>query len=275
MRWILLIACSCILSNLMGQYYFNDIIATQTGNQQYQLLRKNNIHKITATSYEGDNSITEGFSLEQNLSLDGRKMTLQSTLSGGQPSFTDRFYDKGRLQKTLTHDGRIENRTDYTYTDKGLLQKIILTTRDTVQKTGLTEWHEWTYNEAAQPLSMLRIKNTTDTTFIDCKLDEKGLVIEEHWQKNNRTVETWYYYYNEKKQLTDIVRYNARLKKLVPDFIYEYDANGSISQMTQLSFSSGGYLTWQYTYTDKGLKKNEIGFDKNKQLAGRIEYTYE
>ncbi len=275
MRWILLIACSCILSNVMGQYYFNDIIATQTGNQQYQLLRKNNIHKIAATSYEGDNSITEGFYLEQNLSLDGRKMTLQSTLSGGQPTLTDRFYDKGRLQKTLTHDGRIENRTDFMYADKGLLQKIVLTTRDTVQKTGLTEWHEWTYNESAQPLSMLRIKNTTDTTVIDCKVDEKGLVIEEHWQKNNRTVETWYYYYNEKKQLTDIVRYNARLKKLVPDFIYEYDANGRISQMTQISFGSGGYLTWQYTYTDKGLKKNEIGFDKNKQLAGRIEYTYE
>jgi hypothetical protein len=45
--------------------------------------------------------------------------------------------------------------------------------------------------------------------------------------------------------------------------------------MTQVAMSTANYLIWQYTYNDKGLKLKEIGFDKQKNLIGRIEYTYE
>jgi hypothetical protein len=158
---------------------------------------------------------------------------------------------------------------------KGLIQKITLTTTDTAMKSTLTEVHEWTYNEAGQPQSMLKIKNRTDTTVIELIKDEQGLIVEERWKRKNRVVETYYYYYDTNKQLTDIVRYNTRLKKLLPDFQYEYDANGRVNKMTQLAMNTNSYFIWQYVYNEKGLKQKEVGFDKDRRMIGRIEYTYE
>ena len=88
-------------------------------------------------------------------------------------------------------------------------------------------------------------------------------------------LETYYYYYDAKKQLTDIVRFNARLRKFFPDFIFEYDGVGRISQMTQVSMGSGSYIVWKYSFNDKGLKLEEAGFDKEKKLVGKMVYSYE
>ena len=88
-------------------------------------------------------------------------------------------------------------------------------------------------------------------------------------------METYYYYYDSKNRLSDIVRYNARLKKLIPDYLYEYDDKGRTTQATQVSMSSASYLIWKYSYNEKGLKIKEEGYDKAKNLVGRIVYTYE
>ena len=122
---------------------------------------------------------------------------------------------------------------------------------------------------------MLKIKNRLDTTQVELIKDEQGLIVEEHWKKKNRKLETYYYYYDAKNQLTDIVRYHSRLRKLLPDYLYEYDDKGRVSQMTQVSMSSSSYIVWKYTYNEKGMKQKEAGFDKEKKLVGRIEYTYE
>lgn len=275
MRLLLSFICATLLTNGYSQYYFNDMVSTQLSNDQYKLLRTNKIRKIKATSFEADNSVTEGFALEEEISLDGKKIILSTALSGGKSSVTTRTYELGKLKRTLSSSNGIENKTEYSYTDKGLIQKILFTTTDTAMKSVSTEAHEWNYNEAGQPMQMLKIKNRADTTLIELVKDEQGLVIEEHWKKKNRNLETYYYYYDQKNQLTDIVRYNARLKKLLPDYQYEYDANGKISQMTQVSMSSSSYIIWKYSYNEKGLKQKETGFDKEKKLVGRIEYTYE
>ena len=263
------------LSAGYSQYYFNDLVSTQLSNDQYKLLRANRIHKIKALSYEADNSVTEGFALEEDISLDGKRIIQTTSLSGGKSSVINRGYELNKLKRTQSTFNGIESKTDYSYIDKGPVQKIILTTTDTSMKSSSVEAHEWNYNEAGQPLSMLKIKNRADTMVIELIKDEQGLVIEEHWKKKNRTLETYYYYYDTKNQLTDIVRFNARLKKLLPDFQYEYDANGRVSQMTQVSMSSSSYIIWKYTYNEKGLKIKEVGYDKEKKLVGRVEYTYE
>ncbi len=275
MRSLLLCLFVFSLSAGYGQYYFNDLVSTQNSNDQYKLLRANKVHKIKATSYEPDNSITEGFAVEEEISLDGKKVIQSSSLSGGKTGVISRGYELNRLKRTQSTFNGIESKTEYSYTDKGLVQKIVLTTTDTAMKSSTVEAHEWVYNEAGQPQYMLKIKNRTDTTLIELIKDEQGLVLEEHWKKKNRTLETYYYYYDAKNQLTDIVRFNAKLKKLIPDFQYEYDTNGRVSQMTQVLMSSAGYIIWKYTYNEKGLKLKEVGYDKEKKLAGRIEYTYE
>jgi len=275
MRSLLTLACVFLFSSTYSQYYFNDIVSTQISNEQYKLLRINKIKKIKAASFEADNSLTEGFLLEEEISIDGKRITLNTVLTGGKQSVTNRVYELGKLKRTQSNSNKIDNKTDYTYNEKGQLQKLVFTTTDTAQKTVSTEAHEWQYDEKGQALSMLRIKNKEDTTFIVFIKDELGQVAEEHWKKKNRNLETYYYYYDAKNQLTDIVRFNARLKKLLPDYLYEYDANGRVSQMTQVSMSSASYIVWKYTYNEKGLKQMEAGFDKEKKLVGKIEYTYE
>ncbi len=275
MRVLLAFIGFFVFTNSFGQYYFNDIVSTQLSNDQYKLLRTSKVKKIKATSYEADNSITEGFALEEEISMDGKRIILSTATPGGKSSLTNRFYELSKLKRTQTVNNGIDTKTEYLYTDKGQVQKIILTTTDTAMKSTLTEAHEWNYTETGLVTSMLKIKNKTDTTVIELIKDEQGLVIEERWKKKNRTLETYYYYYDNKKQLTDIVKYNTRLKKLIPDFQYEYDANGRISQMTQISLSTANYFIWKYTYNEKGLKQQEAGFDKEKKIVGRVEYTYE
>lgn len=275
MRSLLAFACFFIVTGSYGQYYFNDMVSTQASNDQYKLLRTNKIRKIKATSYEVDNTPTEGFSLEEEISMDGKRIILSTATSSGRSSVTNRFYELSKIKRTQSIYNGIDSKTEYTYNEKGLIQKIILITTDTAMKSTLTEVHEWTYNEAGQPQSMLKIKNRTDTTVIDLVKDEQGLIVEERWKRKNRVVETYYYYYDTNKQLTDIVRYNTRLKKLLPDFQYEYDANGRVNKMTQLSMSTNSYLIWQYVYNEKGLKWKEVGFDRDNRMIGRIEYTYE
>jgi hypothetical protein len=104
--------------------------------------------------------------------------------------------------------------------------------------------------------------------------DEHGNIIEEHWKRKNITFETYYYYYNDKNQLTDIVRFNKRVQKLLPDFLFEYDAAGRISQMIQVPPGSSNYSIWEYHYNDKGLKLEEICSNRQKQLLGKIVYSY-
>jgi hypothetical protein len=275
MRSVLMVISCFFLLDGYSQYYFNDIISTQASNDQFKLLRGGRVKKIKATSYEADNSLTEGFLLEEEISMDGKKVTLNTTTSDGKTSVTTRFYELQKLKRTQSYSNGIENKADYTYDAKGQMQKIMLTTADTAMKYVSTEAHEWQYDENGKPVSMLRIKNRLDTTLVELVKDEKGLVIEENWKKKGRRLETYYYYYDTANHLTDIVRYNTRLKKLIPDFQYEYGLNGRVSQMTQISLGSGNYFVWKYTYNDKGLKQAESGFDKEKKLVGRVEYTYE
>ena len=114
-----------------------------------------------------------------------------------------------------------------------------------------------------------------DTTVVSFIYDEENQVAEERWTKSNRSIETYYYYYNQKKQITDIVRYNRKAKAMLPDFIFEYNDMDQLSQMTQTQSGSANYLIWRYTYNDQGLKVREVAYNKEKELMGRIEYSYQ
>ncbi|TAE19514.1 MAG: hypothetical protein EAY72_00235, partial [Bacteroidetes bacterium] len=74
--------------------------------------------------------------------------------------------------------------------------------------------------------------------------------------------------------LTDIVRYNNKAKKLLPDFLYEYDATGQLVQTTQVLTGSNNYFIWKYSYQENGLKLKEECFDKQGLLVGYVTYSY-
>jgi len=272
----ILLALSAVLFSGVGygQYYFNDIVATQQGNQNYQILRTNKVKKVIATSFEQDNTPTEGFLLSQTLSIDGKKLVTQSGTISGKKNQVTSFFELGKLKKTQSFSNGIDNKMEYAYNEKGQLKQLILNSGDTSVKYKSNETREWKYLANGQLLSVLKIKNNADTTEALLVLDEKGNVVEEHWKKKQKEIDTYYYYYNTTNQLTDIVQYNTRLKKLVPVYVFEYDTNGSIQQMTQLSLG-GKYLVWKYSYNNKGLKLMETCFDQENKILGKITYQYE
>lgn len=268
-----LISYLLLALNANAQYYFNDIISIKQGNDQYRLLRTQKIASVKAVSYEPDNSITEGFAVTQEMSRDGKKVTITTT-SNNQTGTTVNTYDMGILKRTQSNNKNISNKTDYSYDAQGRISKVHLSTVDTFMNSTISEIHEWSYDEYGAPATMLRIKNGVDTTLVQFVKDDQQNIGEEIWRKNGRIVERYYYYYNNNNQLTDIVRYNSKAKKLMPDFVYEYNASNQLSQMTQFSLGSNNYFVWKYKYNDKGLKTEEVCSDKSKLQIGRIEYQY-
>lgn len=256
-------------SSSFSQYYYNDIIANNQSNRQYQLLKSNKIKKVTINSFDADNQPLQGLSLTQEFAPDYSEL---STIDSS--STLNTFYENNKVKRTSTTVKDIETITDYSYDDKGRLHSISSTSTDTALKSDAAEKHIWEYNSNDHPDYMLKIKNNTDTTRIELICDPQGNVIEEHWKKNNLSLETYYYYYNDKNLLTDIVRFNKRAQKLLPDFLFEYDANNRVSQMIQVPAGNSNYLVWHYSYNENGLKQQEICDDKQKQVVGKVVYSY-
>ncbi len=256
-----------------AQYYYSDIIGTKQTNQQYKLLRAFQFTRVNAASYDQD-GLSKDFLLEQVIKDNGRKIITHSASAGNMESYFISNYQNNKVNKTVDSSNNAINTVTYEYDNTG---KVILTSASNKDFDGTftsDERHIWSYNDKGLPEKMLKIKNRSDTTLITFIYDEDNLA-EERWTKNNRIIETYYYYYNPKKQITDIVRYNRKAKAMLPDYMFEYDAQGRIAQMTQTQSGTANYLVWRYTYNENGMKEKEIVFNKQKEMLGRIEYKYQ
>ena len=57
--------------------------------------------------------------------------------------------------------------------------------------------------------------------------------------------------------------------------LFEYDDKDRVIQkITTTSSIKLGYLIWRYIFDEKGLKTKEALFNDDKQLTGKIEYSY-
>ncbi len=275
MKFTLYIALLIIFFNkASAQFYYFDIFATNQTNQVYTQLKGLGIKKITGTSFEGREP-SKDFVLEQTIAADGSSITTRSATIGSAESFFTGFYSNNKVVNTIDSGNNAINSIAYEYDNAGRVTAINLISKDFDGEFAITELHQWSYNTKGLPEKMLKIKNTIDTTVVTFLLDDIDNIIEERWTKKGSRVETYFYYYNELKQLTDIVRYNRKAKAMLPDFMFEYDENGNLSQMTQPQSGSANYLTWRYAYNPNGLKAREVAFNKQKELVGRIEYSYQ
>lgn len=271
--------CFALLLGLMicsfsySQHYYNDIISTQQSNTNYKLLKQANVKQVKGVSYEADNSLTDNFGLRQELSRDKKKLITSSTSTNNVTTVTVSQFENDLIKRTTDTLGTVSNIVDYSYDANGRLSQITTQSLDPDHNGNTSEVHQWFYKENGTPDHMLKIKNHSDTVRVEFSLDEKGNVAEETWKWKNRTLNSYYYYYNDANQLTDIVRYNSKAKKLLPDYIFDY-SDGKLSQMTQIIAGTTNYLIWKYTYNESGLKQSEQLLDKNKRIVGRIEYTY-
>lgn len=261
-----------------AQYYYRDIILTAQSGVQQQLYKKNQVTYVQLYSYEADNSPSESFECKvvPNSSFTQIK-TYSNSASTGVSSHTAFYNFGGKLYKSVDSTSELITTYTYLYDSTGKLYSAASISSTTDKQKGINkdETHIWLYTPEGYPYEMLYINNSNnDTTVVKFKLDEAHNIIEEEsWYKNISKGRT-YYYYDSLNRLTDIVRFNPRLKRLMPDYIFEYDASGKLCGMITIQPGDNDYLTWQYLYNENGLKTEERCYNKQKKLLGRITYEY-
>ena len=258
--------CNC-------QYYYNDIVLPRQALKQYTALKNNHITQVTATSYESNGNTTDNFKLEQQVTANASSITSYYTFPSSGNTVTTNFYINNKPSSTIDSSGNVATTTNYTYDASGNILFILIRTEDTFMGSHSEELHEWKYKDG-KPFSMLKLKDHKDSTLVEFSYDEQGNVAQENWRRKGQLAESYFYYYNTDKQLTDIVRFNNKARKMLPDFLLEYNKIDQLTQMIQIPVGSSDYLVWKYVYAASGLKEREVCFDKKNQLVGRIEYHY-
>lgn len=258
-----------------AQFYYKDIVVVDQTNNTQKLYTQEKIAKVTLESFEPDNRRSSDLRVSQTVSENFRKLvTVTQTSVSSISVMTSLFDENGRLSEVTDSTTGDITKTVYSYSPDGKLDRLIITTRSLRDPFEKTEEHVWHYNGKGQPEKMLRILEKKDTIQVQFITDSAGRVIEEKTQRTARRVESVYYYYNEAGLISDIVRFNARAGRLLPDYMFEYDAQGKLVQMINVPNAGGNYVTWLYTYDESGLKTREVAVDKQKQVMGRVEYRY-
>ena len=267
---IVILAIS-ITSN--AQYYYKDILSNKQLIAEMVQLKEQKVRTVSLKSFEDDGSPSEGFFCEKNINRNYSNVeTLTKSYVTGASVFTSSFNNKGLLTQTIDSSDISSSTSIYTYTGDGLIKSILSIVRssDDDFKNEITEEHIYEYDDKSMPVKMTRIKNSGDSTsFIFSKDENNNISIE----KNTKTSDTYYYYYDGKNRITDVVRLNKFNQKMLPDYIFEYNNAGLVTQMTTTEEGGSYYYIWKYTY-ENGLRTREKCFSKEKRLMGTIEYEY-
>jgi YD repeat-containing protein len=267
------ITCLLLLSGTNAQYYYKDLVVPRQAGIQIQKYREQKIKAVKLNSYESDGQPTENFQGSQEVDQNFTRITtnLKSAISGSSQLISN-FTPGGLLTKTLDSTDGSSSTTAYTYNGKGELSSMVNISVSAGSHQEKEE-HIWNFKNG-QPESMFRIKNETDTTYIQFVRDDKGYVTEENSIRKGASLPSYYYYYDDTYRLTDIVSYNIKAKRLLPDYIFEYNQDGLYKTLMVIPEGSSDYQKWYYEYNN-GLKTTETVFNKKKQLLGKIEYHYD
>ncbi|MDE3125865.1 MAG: hypothetical protein KGK14_10145 [Bacteroidota bacterium] len=274
MRYICVIIFLLSTHLAKSQFYYNDIIAANQSQKNYLQLKAQKIKSLDVASFDEQNEPVNNFSLQQSFSNNWNKMIINSKDAKGEKSILITTYKNNLVMNTFERTNQIETITNYTYDTNKHVILIETITKDSVYKYQNTEKHIWNYSLNGRPINMLKIKNNKDTTVVHFTFDEHGNVAEEKWIRFGNLIETYYYYYDEANLLTDIVRYNRNVKKLLPDYLFEYNPQQQLISMTQVSPNSNSYLVWHYSYNADGLKEEDVCRNKENQLVAKFKYIY-
>ena len=256
-----------------AQYYYKDIVSNKRLLADMDFYRENKIRAVTAKSFDDDGTESEGFFCEKKISRNYRKTTLFTRADIAAASeFNSEFDEDGKLLHT--NDSSALSVTDirYNYDSKRRIRSIFsaIRSQDDDFSNNITEEHIYAYNAAGRPEKMFLVKNGKDTSEIDFATDDKGNVTIE---KNTRNGAKYYYYYDSKNRLTDIVRGTDSDKRLKPDYMFEYNSAGLITQMTSVEEGTSNYFIWKYVY-DNGLRIKDNCYSDERKLMGSVEYEY-
>jgi len=262
------------ISNLVfAQHYFKDILNSKQTAIEINQYASSKVKTVKVKSYEPDGEISKDFYCEKKISKDYKKISLYTkNRKTGRSLMISNFDAKGRIIRTYDSAENVVTTTIFTYNEN---DELINTFSQSVSKdddfyTEIKEAHIYQYQNHL-PTQMLRIKNSKDTTLIIFATDEKNNI---GIEKNTKTGEKYYYYYDDSNKITDIVHLNEFKNSMVPDYIFEYNADHQLIQMNTSEDNYGNFYIWKYDY-ENGLKKSEKIFSSKGEMAGMFDYEYE
>ena len=257
---------------LQAQYYYKDLVSNAQVVADMKAYKENKIKKIVLKSFEDNGVESEGFFCEKKINKEYTKAALYTKAYISAASlFTSTFDTDGKLLNTYDSSLLSVTHIIYSYNSDNLISSITSAVRSSDEdfSNEIKEEHFYTYNNG-KPSKITRVKNGKDTTDILFALDENGNVAIEKDTKNGTK---FFYYYDSKRRLTDIVQANEYSKNAKPDYIFEYNNAGLITQMTSLEEGSKSFYVWKYSY-ENGLRIKERCFTDERKLMGSIEYEY-
>ncbi len=257
-----------------AQYYYKDILANLQLNKEFSILKNEQIKTIQLKSFEDNDEPSEGFFCEKkiNKNYSQSEMISKSYITGQSLLVTD-YNSEGHVVKTTSNTPTTTNIVQYEYDSQGRLTTVSTITTADGDTAGITETHEYFYDQNGKLQKMLRKKNNLLLSTITFVKDDKGNIVEEN-ASGNRNDKKYYYYYDDKSRLTDVVHFNERAQRLLPDYMYEYNEFNLPKQMISIDETASNYFIWKYAYNDKKLPEIQKCFSKEKRLLGTIQYEY-
>lgn len=270
----MLLLASTSYNKAIAQYFYKDIWHPQQLTKEMSILKNEKIRSISVKSFEDNGEPSEGFFCEKKIDKDySLSETMTRSLVTSQSLLATHFNSKGLITQTTDSSESSISRTEYFYNDDDKITVVKTFTKADDDIGGIEETHNYSYNSDGALEKMTREKNGVEFSTANFKVDEKGNVIEDEERFKNGSSKKYFYYYDDKNRLTDVVHYNDRAKRLLPDYMYEYNSTGQIKQMISIEEGSGYYI-WKYTYNDKGLRETEKCLSKERKLLGSIQYVY-
>jgi len=258
--------------NASAQYYYKEIWNSQQLNKEFAILKSEKIRNVSVKSFESDGQPSEDFFCEKRIDKNfGQIQMLSKSNVTGQSLINSYFNPSGLIIKTVDSTEHSFNQTEYFYDETGRINMIRTYTKDDADAAGIGETHRYIYS-GANLVKMEREKNNTPFSTVTFTND-KGNVMDET-EVIKGVPKKYFYYYDEKNELTDVVHYNERAKRLLPDYMYEYDQQGQVTKLITTEEGGSYYFTWLYTYNDKRLRQSEKCFAKDRRVLGSVEYVY-
>ena len=259
-------------NTLQAQYYYKDLVSNAQVVADMKAYKANKIKKIVLKSFEDNGEESRGFFCEKKLNRDYLKAELYTRADISAASlFTSTFDKEGKLLNSYDSSLLSVTHIVYNYNPENLINSITSTVRSTDEdfSNEIKEEHFYKYDNG-KPLKITRVKNGRDSTDILFALDDNGNVAIEKDTKNGTK---FFYYYDAKNRLTDIVQANEYSQRAKPDYIFEYNNAGLVTQMTAVEEGSKSFYVWKYNY-ENGLRIKERCFTDERKLMGSIEYEY-
>lgn len=272
MRILTTICLTLALGIARGQHYYQDIISTGQTAATMAQFKANKVTGQIVRSLDANQETDNDFICVRTTQAPYRTLkAVTQSRNSGRSVLTSTFSTSGRLTKTVDSTEHTISTVQYKYTEKGWLEDVESGVRGREDKYRLQEKHRYEYDSTGRLLRMILRKGNADSIIVTFKTDKDGRVIEEMEPGRQRI----YYNYDAQGKLTDVLRYYPARKRMLPDYSFEYGADGKLAAMTVVTPETGDYLIWKYSYDEKGLAQREDCYGKGLELLGRIAYKYE